>query len=168
MWVQKYAFTMVWEQVLKSVFKSAYRESSFALDDGAQPLKWVREARSELWWQTYAFLAPPAKRQKTGIQHAKAGRQRTSWEGPFVAAWGMHWRSHRDQSKSLAEWMQQWGAFRSQLASAWQLPWLDFQPAVANLEGRWVTHRLPTAITDIPHVVPNPRSSKWGSASGRL
>ena len=38
MWVQKNAFTMVWEQVLNNIFKSAWRETSFTLDDGAQPL----------------------------------------------------------------------------------------------------------------------------------
>ena len=113
-------------------------------------------------------MGPRAKRNKTGIQHARAGRQRTSWESPFVAAWGAHWRSHRDQSTSLAAWMQQWEAFRSKLSIAWQLPWLDLQPADGNLEGLWVTQRLPTSIADVPHVCLNPRSMKWGSTTGRL
>ena len=163
MWMQKYGIAMVWERVLKSVFKAAWREANFALDDGAQPLKWVREIRSELWWQTYGFTNPQSKRRKTGILHARAGRQRTSWENPFVAAWGLHWRAQRDKCLTLSEWMHQWNDFRNRLSTVWQLPWIGIEmPDSTDINVAWASHHIPTSIADIPRTCPNPRADRWG------
>ena len=89
-WLQKFGTKMVWERVLVSISKSAWRERELALDDGAQQLRCIREARISLRWQTYAFLTPQAKRRKTGIQHGSAESQRTFLGNPFLAVWGVH------------------------------------------------------------------------------
>ena len=110
-WMSGSSLQFCYMRVLKAVFKSAWREVAFHLDNGETPLQDARGYRTALWWQTLAAIAPAAERKRLAIQHAHQGQQKTSWEHCFVAAWGIHWRDLRDNCKTATEWMRHFPVF---------------------------------------------------------
>ena len=155
---QQFAYAIV----LKLVFKSDWREQSFRLSAGEQPLKHAREYRSALWWHTVYALTRQWKRRRLELQHARAGQQRSTWENPFVAVWGIHWREQRARCNTLTEWLGLFQDFSATLCDLWQLP----KPKSPQTSAPYLhSTRLPG---DIPTLPDNPRELSWGSSGRRV
>eukprot|EP00973_Karenia_brevis_P023481 3232782-Karenia_brevis.AAC.1 len=92
-------------KVIKSVYKAAWREKNFVLDNGDCPLSGVRSFRDATWWAAMQYGARPHKRRKLGVQHARPGTPRTPWEQPFVDVWGEGWRAKLRNANTLQQWM---------------------------------------------------------------
>ena len=90
-WMQLGKIPFLYDRVLKSVCKAAWGDSVFSLGGGLQSqLGAARSFRNEVWGCTVVFITPQYKRRKLGLTHDSAGKQRATWERPFVEAWGMH------------------------------------------------------------------------------
>ena len=166
-WLEQHGVPMVYKRVLKSIFKAAWKETWFTLDGGAMPLKCAREYRNALWCQTLSCMTTSSQRRKIGLQRGQAGQQRTPWENPFLAVWGLHWRDTRSTCSSAAEWMSKYTLFLDSLSEKWNLPWLR-ETSETHLDSGWITVKLKTAIDDLPPFLANPRAAKWSSSQGRL
>ena len=158
----------VYSRVLKAVFKEAWKECWFVLDCGDAPLKWARESRTALWWETTKAIMPQAKRRRMGLQRSQAGRPAPGWENPFVVVWGIHWREQRSSCSSIQKWMAKFAEFTNALAAVWGLVWLSDESAtLEDDEAAWHTVKLPARISDMVISRPNRRCSDWGGGGGK-
>ena len=167
-WMRQNGLHMVFQRVLKNVYKAAYKVDRFTLDSGDAPLKHLLRYHEQAWWQTLAQIVPPTKRLKIGMKHRHAGCPPASWEQPFVAAWGIHWRSRLDKARTLPEWMSQWPEFLRILSTEWKLPFSVEAGRPISIGDALQTFRLPTTEMDVPPLMSNPRADWWCPGGGRL
>ena len=168
-WLHRGGIMRVYTRIMRAIFKNAWKECWFALDCGDSPMKWVREARTELWWETIKVVGSQAKRRRLGIQRKSPGKPTASWEHPFVVVWGLHWRGEVAACSSGRDWMHKFPHFMDSLSSAWNLPWLaeTKTPLEDDMVG-WYTVKLPAQLTDTVPLRPNQRASRWGNSSSRV
>ena len=168
-WQQEYNITMLYDRVLKAVYKAAWKGNKGVLDYGENPLNFARDYRNAAWWETLQVTSSQSKRRRLNLSHGRSGQQCASWENPFVKAWGSHWRARRDKCTSLLEWMGGYTEFAKALGAKWQLLWLGTYGQDDQKASNWTyTVKLPTEIDDIPYRLSNPKASKWDAAASRL
>ena len=166
-WCQRCNVTMVFVRVIKAVYKAAWKDKTFALDDGSSPLRAARQFRNAMWWQTVQVVQPKAKRQKLGIVHHSRGQQRVGWEHPFVAVWGCTWQDKLDACSSLRVRMQGFPDFVKNLCGRWQIPY-TYEPPDETDPGRWVSTEFPTCVDDLPYFPPNSKEAGWDCVGRRV
>ena len=154
-------------RVLKAVFKTAWRDSHFALDCSDSPLREARGYRDAMGWQIWNAITSKTKRRKLGIAHGTAGQQQSGWEHLFVALWEIGWQRRMSDCTSEKQWMRNFRAFADGLCDLWRLLrlWIESDREVFFF---LKTHKLPTTIEDIPPMLPNLREEQWDSQAGRL
>jgi hypothetical protein len=158
-WLQQYSSPMIPVRILKAVYKQAWKETHFSLDNGDNPLEWARSCRSAAWWQTCCGLASSFKRRRAGINHGRPGQQRADWENPFLVWRGCQWRDERRSCHNLRSWMNGFDGFVNFLAERWNLPWLRQESKAGEASDLPCTHKLRTSITDVPFLPAHPRSA---------
>ena len=154
-------------KVLKSVYKDAWKEKIFCLDNGDAPLHALRIYRDSCWWQTWRAITTRSTRRKAGVSHAQGGQQKTSWEHPFVTVWGVHWRTRLNAATKLAEWMRGYTEFEHVLCRDWHLPG-EPQGEQSYIPAPFISVKMPTSPNDPPLLVPNPREQLWDAGGPRL
>ena len=82
---------LLYDRVIKAVYKTAWTDNAFSLDCGAWPLKTVRQYRSAEWLQTHLFMTSQAKGWKLGTNPRHAGASKRSCEHMLVDVWGIRW-----------------------------------------------------------------------------
>ena len=156
--------------VLKAVFMAAWRQHFVQPTDGEYPLRFANAFRNAAWWETIQCLSTPHKRRRIGCQHSSRGQPASSWEHPFIQAWGPHWCNRRDACASAEAWSKCFSQFLEMLSRHWELPWLcpdADQAPFANAEP-WTSLKLPSLVENPPLIIPNPREQVWASDHRRL
>ena len=128
--------------VLKAVFKAAWRHPLVQPSDDGYPLRFANRFRNAAWWETIQCLSTPHKRRRVGCQHSNRGQPTSSWEHPFVQAWGPHWHNRRDACATAEEWSRCFSEFLETLSRQWDLPWL--------WDDTWLSVKLPARIDNPP------------------
>ena len=123
-------------RVLKSIYKAAWYENHSGLQVGQEPLKWAREYRSLVWWDTIQFLCSPHERYRLGLKQHRQGHI-AAWEDVFCLVLGRHWRQERDRNTNLSDWMADCGSFMR---------------AVCEKFGLWINEPVSSVVTVCPDI----------------
>lgn len=164
-WLSNSSLVPAHVKVMRSVYKSAWREKTFELDGGEAPLKKVRSYRDALWWQTWQAISTQSKRRRLGICHGQAGQPKTAWEHPFVTVWGLDWRSRLQNAVTLSEWMSSCDEFMQSLSEMWHLPVEGEKKG--DIPAFVQTIKMKTTIYDPPDLLFNPKQASWGEGHKR-
>ena len=157
---------MTHHRVLRSVYKAAWQEKASVCAHGDNPLRWSSDFRSAAWWKAILVMISSNTRRADGLSHAQRGCQVTSWEHPFVAFFGTHWREKLHNCSSLSEWMQGCEGFVNSLCEIWGLPKLR----VAGPAPIFDPHheRLVVHIGSPPEICKHALDKEWQSPGKRL
>ena len=166
-WFKYTGIMMAFHRVLKVVYKSAWQENVSPCNFDAAPLKWAREYRDEAW-RTALLALPKRARLKDGPKQQRRGPPTVAWENPFVAAYGLHWRSRLDACSSLAAWMKECEAFINLVCDKWRLPSLSSSEQPSIPIPRLVSVNIPALREHPPTLPTSPLDESWGSRLGRL
>ena len=77
-------------------FKKTRMITTVGPTDGTKPLATVFDEHSYQHTLTIRHLFSYNQRRDEGLTNRHAGRPITPWETPFLAAWGLDWRTLRD------------------------------------------------------------------------
>jgi hypothetical protein len=119
-WSQRFNFKQLHHRILKAVFRSAWRETTFQTPGGGALLSQVRGSRHRSWWESVKHESVWT-RTHHGFKHWKKG-PRTEWEDSFVEVYGYGWRAVRDSCQDAAEWESLLPDFINTLCRNWGLP----------------------------------------------
>ena len=107
-------------RVLRSVFRSAWRETHFVDATGDRLLKVIREYKCELWWASVKDSSY-ASRLQAGAVHSRQGTQ-PCYESLFVKLCGPTWRDNLAACPSYTQWKRTCDELVNEICSQWELP----------------------------------------------
>ena len=117
-------------QVMRAVFRSAWRERHFRDISGSNLLQVIRNYKSQLWWE-FVKAAPYKDRRDEGAVHSRTGPA-INYETVFVESMGADWRSHRDAHGSYPDWKRRCEELVNELCALWQVPCLPKRQAAGQ------------------------------------
>ena len=158
---------LICHRVLRAIYKAAWQESHSGLPLDMEPLKWAREFKSQLWWETMCGICSVYQRHKQGIKHHKSGHK-AAWEDLFCALLGIHWRSARDACSCIAEWMAGCTDFVISACEHFGI-WIATQPGSLNqLQFTLSSPKQFSHFAEAPVLPRHPEDHFWDSFQKRL
>ena len=78
---------LLYDRIIKAVYKTAWTDNAFPLDSGASPLKTIRQYRKAEWWQTHVFIA--GKKAEAWLE-SSPGRCAKAFMGTYICRCMVH------------------------------------------------------------------------------